>query len=37
MQPQEHLQTVVRMLAYGKQPQAACEAPRWKRILARNM
>ncbi len=30
MQPQGHLQTVVRMLAYGQQPQAACCAPRWK-------
>ncbi|MEB2581918.1 gamma-glutamyltransferase family protein [Burkholderia anthinoferrum] len=30
MQPQGHLQTVVRMLGYGQQPQAACCAPRWK-------
>jgi len=30
MQPQGHLQTVVRMLAFGQQPQAACDAPRWK-------
>jgi len=30
MQPQGHVQTVVRMLAYGQQPQAACDAPRWK-------
>ncbi|WP_414443031.1 gamma-glutamyltransferase family protein [Burkholderia sp. 22PA0106] len=30
MQPQGHLQTIVRMLAYGQQPQAACCAPRWK-------
>jgi gamma-glutamyltranspeptidase/glutathione hydrolase len=30
MQPQGHLQTVVRMLAYQQQPQAACDAPRWK-------
>lgn len=30
MQPQGHLQTVVRMLGYGQQPQAACDAPRWK-------
>jgi gamma-glutamyltranspeptidase/glutathione hydrolase len=30
MQPQGHLQTVVRMLAYGQQPQAACDAPRWR-------
>ncbi|PLZ04234.1 gamma-glutamyltransferase [Burkholderia sp. WAC0059] len=30
MQPQGHLQSVVRMLDYGQQPQAACDAPRWK-------
>ncbi|MBU4611067.1 gamma-glutamyltransferase family protein [Achromobacter sp. GG226] len=30
MQPQGHVQTVVRMLAYGQQPQAACDAPRWR-------
>ena len=30
MQPQGHLQTVLRMLAYSQQPQAACDAPRWK-------
>jgi gamma-glutamyltranspeptidase/glutathione hydrolase len=30
MQPQGHLQTLVRMLVYGQQPQAACDAPRWK-------
>ena len=30
MQPQGHLQTIVRMLGYGQQPQAACDAPRWK-------
>ncbi|MFP3602331.1 gamma-glutamyltransferase family protein [Paraburkholderia sp. SIMBA_053] len=30
MQPQGHLQTVVRMLDYSQQPQAACDAPRWK-------
>ena len=30
MQPQGHLQTVIRMLDYGQQPQAACCAPRWK-------
>jgi gamma-glutamyltranspeptidase/glutathione hydrolase len=30
MQPQGHLQTVVRMLDYQQQPQAACDAPRWK-------
>jgi len=30
MQPQGHLQTLVRMLHYGQQPQAACDAPRWR-------
>jgi len=30
MQPQAHLQTLVRMLAHRQQPQAACDAPRWR-------
>ena len=30
MQPQGHLQTLVRMLDYKQQPQAACDAPRWR-------
>jgi len=30
MQPQGHVQTLVRMLDYQQQPQAACDAPRWK-------
>jgi gamma-glutamyltranspeptidase/glutathione hydrolase len=30
MQPQGHLQTVVRMLDYKQGPQAACDAPRWR-------
>jgi len=30
MQPQGHVQTVIRMLDYHQQPQAACCAPRWK-------
>lgn len=30
MQPQGHLQTLVRMLVHGQNPQAACDAPRWK-------
>lgn len=30
MQPQGHLQTLLRMLVYKQQPQAACDAPRWK-------
>jgi gamma-glutamyltranspeptidase / glutathione hydrolase len=30
MQPQGHLQTLVRMLCHGQNPQAACDAPRWR-------
>ncbi len=30
MQPQGHVQTLVRMLDYGQDPQAACDAPRWR-------
>jgi gamma-glutamyltranspeptidase/glutathione hydrolase len=30
MQPQGHVQTLLRMLLAGQQPQAACDAPRWK-------
>lgn len=30
MQPQGHVQALVRMLVHGQQPQAACDAPRWK-------
>jgi gamma-glutamyltranspeptidase / glutathione hydrolase len=30
MQPQAHMQTLVRMLDYHQQPQAACDAPRWR-------
>ncbi|MBS0447064.1 MAG: gamma-glutamyltransferase family protein [Proteobacteria bacterium] len=30
MQPQGHLQTLVRMLAARQAPQAACDAPRWR-------
>jgi gamma-glutamyltranspeptidase/glutathione hydrolase len=30
IQPQGHVQTLVRMLYAGQQPQAACDAPRWK-------
>ncbi len=30
MQPQGHMQTLVRMLDYGQSPQSACDAPRWR-------
>jgi gamma-glutamyltranspeptidase/glutathione hydrolase len=30
MQPQGHMQTLVRMLDHAQQPQTACDAPRWK-------
>jgi len=30
IQPQGHLQTFIRMVDYDQQPQAACDAPRWK-------
>ncbi|MBN8486894.1 MAG: gamma-glutamyltransferase family protein [Burkholderiales bacterium] len=30
MQPQGHVQTLVRMLAHHQHPQAACDAPRWR-------
>ena len=30
MQPQGHLQTLVRMLDHRQTPQAACDAPRWR-------
>ncbi|MDB5964998.1 MAG: gamma-glutamyltransferase 2, Threonine peptidase family [Polaromonas sp.] len=30
MQPQGHMQTLVRMLDYHQGPQAACDAPRWR-------
>ena len=30
MQPQGHVQTLLRMLAWGQDPQAACDAPRWR-------
>ena len=30
MQPQGHLQTLVRMVDFHQNPQAACDAPRWR-------
>ncbi len=30
MQPQGHMQTLVRMIDHGQNPQAACDAPRWR-------
>ncbi|MCM2345256.1 gamma-glutamyltransferase family protein [Acidovorax soli] len=30
MQPQGHLQTLVRMIDHGQNPQMACDAPRWR-------
>jgi gamma-glutamyltranspeptidase/glutathione hydrolase len=30
MQPQGHMQTLVRMLDYSQDPQTACDAPRWR-------
>jgi gamma-glutamyltranspeptidase / glutathione hydrolase len=29
MQPQGHVQLVLRMILFGQNPQAACDAPRW--------
>jgi gamma-glutamyltranspeptidase / glutathione hydrolase len=30
MQPQAHVQTLVRLLCHRQHPQAACDAPRWR-------
>ncbi|MHA1237533.1 MAG: gamma-glutamyltransferase family protein, partial [Candidatus Hodarchaeales archaeon] len=30
MQPQGHAQMMIRIFEYGQNPQAACDAPRWK-------
>jgi gamma-glutamyltranspeptidase/glutathione hydrolase len=30
MQPQGHIQTLVRMVDHGQNVQAACDAPRWR-------
>jgi gamma-glutamyltranspeptidase / glutathione hydrolase len=37
MQPQGHLQTLVRKLDYGQNPQAACDAPRWRFNLQKRL
>jgi gamma-glutamyltranspeptidase/glutathione hydrolase len=37
MQPQGHLQTLVRMLDYRQNPQAACDAPRWRFNLQKKL
>jgi len=37
MQPQGHLQTLVRMLDYRQNPQAACDAPRWRFNAAKRL
>jgi gamma-glutamyltranspeptidase / glutathione hydrolase len=37
MQPQGHMQTLVRMLDYQQNPQAACDAPRWRFNLQRRL
>jgi gamma-glutamyltranspeptidase/glutathione hydrolase len=29
MQPQGHLQMMIRIVDYGQNPQTACDAPRW--------
>jgi gamma-glutamyltranspeptidase/glutathione hydrolase len=37
MQPQGHMQTLVRKLDYGQNPQAACDAPRWRFNLQKRL
>ncbi|MCU0924333.1 MAG: gamma-glutamyltransferase family protein, partial [Burkholderiaceae bacterium] len=37
MQPQGHMQTLVRMLDYQQHPQAACDAPRWRFNLQKKL
>jgi gamma-glutamyltranspeptidase/glutathione hydrolase len=37
MQPQGHMQTLVRMLDYRQHPQAACDAPRWRFNLQKKL
>jgi gamma-glutamyltranspeptidase/glutathione hydrolase len=37
MQPQGHVQTLVRMIDHRQGPQAACDAPRWRFNAGRNL
>jgi gamma-glutamyltranspeptidase / glutathione hydrolase len=37
VQPQGHVQTLVRMIDHGQNPQAACDAPRWRFNKGRNI
>jgi gamma-glutamyltranspeptidase/glutathione hydrolase len=37
MQPQGHMQTLVRMLDYKQHKQAACDAPRWRFNLQKKL
>ncbi|MBX3642493.1 MAG: gamma-glutamyltransferase family protein [Rubrivivax sp.] len=37
MQPQGHLQALVRMLDYRQNPQATCDAPRWRLNLQKKL
>jgi len=37
IQPQAHVQVVMRMLAYGQNPQAALDAPRWRILPGRGL
>lgn len=37
MQPQGHLQMVLRTVLYGQNPQAACDAPRWQVLQGREV
>ena len=37
LQPQGHVQTLMRLLRHGQQPQAACDAPRWKVATGRTI
>lgn len=37
MQPQGHVQTLARILAWGQNPQAACDAPRWRIVDGLNV